>query len=655
MKKSVLYLNNNIIPVLSLDAVIIGSGCAGFNAADSLYKLGRKDIAIVSEGINMGTSRNTGSDKQTYYKLSLGGDVPDSVSKMTEDLFAGEGVNGDTALAEAAGSVRSFLKLADLGVPFPTNRYGEYVGYQTDHDLNKRATSAGPLTSRYMTEALEKSVRQNGTLILDRMLAFRLLVSDGKTEGILCLDMNALEKDNRGLTVISARNIIMATGGPAHCYAQSVYPESQTGMSGMALEAGAEAANLQEWQYGLASLKFRWNVSGSYQQVLPRYISIDNEGVEREFLSEHISDPAQMLNRIFCKGYQWPFDSRKAEDSSLIDLLVWRETMLLGRRVYLDFRSEPQGLQHGFDVLGQEAYSYLKNSRILLPTPIQRLQKLNPQAIELYRTHGIDLAQEPLEIGVCAQHHNGGLAVDADWQTSIQGLYAAGEAAGTFGVYRPGGSALNATQVGSLRAAEHIARTTTPDLSVSSGLEALVKTAATEFFIQTNAALKKYGSPINVSDEQFVFQTAMSRCSAHIRIPEEMKDLENQIKNKLSCFWEESHIDTPYELPALFKYRDMLITQLAILSAMQLSATQRGSCGAALVQQTDGKICFPILPELHFAPNIPQTENLCLITGRKDTGFLSFYHPVRPIPQRDCWFETVWADYEKRTKRALQE
>ena len=123
----------------------------------------------------MGTSRNTGSDKQTYYKLSLCGDEPDSISKMAEDLFAGEGVNGDTALAEAAGSVRSFLKLADLGVPFPTNRYGEYVGYQTDHALNKRATSAGPLTSKYMTEALEKSVRQNGTPILDRMLAFRLL------------------------------------------------------------------------------------------------------------------------------------------------------------------------------------------------------------------------------------------------------------------------------------------------------------------------------------------------------------------------------------------------------------------------------------------------------------------------------------------------
>ena len=103
----------------------------------------------------MGTSRNTGSDKQTYYKLSLCGDEPDSISKMAEDLFAGGGVNGDTALAEAACSVRSFIKLANLGVPFPTNAYGEYVGYKTDHDPRQRATSAGPLTSRYMTECLE--------------------------------------------------------------------------------------------------------------------------------------------------------------------------------------------------------------------------------------------------------------------------------------------------------------------------------------------------------------------------------------------------------------------------------------------------------------------------------------------------------------------
>ena len=67
------------IKVYSLNTVVVGSGAAGFNAADRLFSLGQRDIAIVTEGLNMGTSRNTGSDKQTYYKLTLAGDTPDSV------------------------------------------------------------------------------------------------------------------------------------------------------------------------------------------------------------------------------------------------------------------------------------------------------------------------------------------------------------------------------------------------------------------------------------------------------------------------------------------------------------------------------------------------------------------------------------------------
>lgn len=50
----------------------------------------------------------------------------------------------------------------------------------------------------------------------------------------------------------------------------------------MAFEAGAAGANLDCWQYGLASVGFRWNVSGSYQQAIPRYVSVDAQGVERE-------------------------------------------------------------------------------------------------------------------------------------------------------------------------------------------------------------------------------------------------------------------------------------------------------------------------------------------------------------------------------------
>ena len=441
----------------TFDTVIVGTGCAGYNCADWLYTLGRRDLAIVTRGRLSGASRNTGSDKQTYYKLSLASGMPDSVRKMARDLCAGGGVNAGVALAEAAGSTRSFMKLVNLGVPFPCNEYGEFVGYQTDHDHSGRATSAGPYTSKYMTEALERAVLEKGIPILEGLTAFHLFTLHGRVTGLACID-EAGESEAAGLVIFHCNQLVIATGGEAAAYWDSVYPESQTGALGMLVRAGVRLVNLNHWQYGLASTKFRWNVSGSYQQALPRYVSVGADGFEHEFLTEAFPNPAEMLGRIFLKGYQWPFDAQKAEGSSKIDLLVQQECAK-GRRVFLDFRRNPSGMGSGFGLIPEEAKKYLEHSGALLLTPYQRLQKLNPAAIGLYREHGIDLSNEMLEIAVCAQHQNGGADVDVNWQTSVTGLYAVGEAAGTFGAYRPGGTALNSAQVGSLRAAEHIART----------------------------------------------------------------------------------------------------------------------------------------------------------------------------------------------------
>ena len=55
---------------------------------------------------------------------------------------------------------------------------------------------------------------------------------------------------------------------------------------GIALEIGATANNLSESQFGLASTKFRWNVSGTYMQAIPRIFSTDASGSdERDFLA----------------------------------------------------------------------------------------------------------------------------------------------------------------------------------------------------------------------------------------------------------------------------------------------------------------------------------------------------------------------------------
>ena len=614
------------------DAVVIGTGCAGYNCADWLYDLGYKNIAIMTERKNAGTSRNTGSDKQTYYKLSLAGDEGDSVMNMAKTLFGGGAMDGDVALCEAANSARCFMKLANLGVQFPTNDFGEYVGYKTDHDPYCRATSIGPYTSKKMTEVLEASVEKKGITILDNAQAISILTDSGAVTGVLAI--NNRKKDGVEYIAVRAPHVVLATGGPAAIYADNVYPLSHTGNSSLALEAGADFSNLSEWQYGLASTDFRWNVSGTYQQVLPKYISIDKDGVEREFLKDYFETPSDMLKNIFLKGYEWPFDVRKIHGSSYIDLLVYRESAILGRDVYMDFRSEPWGLENGFDILDEVSYNYLKNSDALISLPIERLRKMNERAISLYLDHGIDITKEPLKVAVCAQHNNGGVRIDSNWQTNVTGLYTVGEAAGSLGIFRPGGSALNSCQVGSMRAAEHIVYQSKN--TVSESFESIVKAAVDS----ANALIEKTKSDSStLKSMRNCYGKRMSRDFAFLRDISVMSASIEEIGADINSFSEDNLWKEYSEIPALFKNLDIIRMQQAVAVTILYTAKEFGSRGSGYV-----------LDGTDFMDRLPVAENTDgrtkIVTVNKSESISARCVPVRPIPvDRDLWFEKVWNKY----------
>ena len=454
------------------------------------------------------------------------------------------------------------------------------MGYQTDHDVRRRATSVGPLTSKMMTEALERSVRARGVPILDHAYAVKILTEPDSVEA---LDVYLPEK--REMLRIRCANIILCTGGPAHIYQDRVYPESHHGMSGLAFAAGAKGANLDCWQYGLASLKFRWNLSGSYQQSLPRYVSVDEHGVEREFLADAMGEDAAIAN-TFLKGYQWPFDPSRMAGSSQVDMLVKQEVDA-GRRVYLDYLHNPRG--YAPERLNQETYNYLLNCGALLGTPIKRLRAINQPAIQLYLDHGIDLTQEWLEIRVCAQHHNGGIAVDAHWQTCVPGLYVCGEAAGTFGRKRPGGTALNATQVGSLRAAQHVIRNG--------------RQISDDLFLNVPIFL-----PVGDAEK---FQREMTRVAAFSRNPAGMKKLKREVEEALSNTRPAEPGDADF-LPRLL-LQDILLTQREVLSAMLYAEKEEKDVSGVLMT----------------------------------SGGKSQRVPARPMPERDVWFERVWKEFRE--------
>ena len=196
------------IPVIDIHTAVVGSGAAGLNSADRLRQYGVEDLALITENMNSGTSRNTGSDKQTYYKLSLAGDAPDSVRRLAQILYEGGCVDGEHALCEAALSCQGFFKLVELGVPFPHDIFGQFVGYKTDHDPNDRGTSVGPYTSRYMTEALEQAVREKQIQIYDHHQVIEILTKSGEIYGLLCLKTE--ETQGNPYVIFRCQNVVYA-------------------------------------------------------------------------------------------------------------------------------------------------------------------------------------------------------------------------------------------------------------------------------------------------------------------------------------------------------------------------------------------------------------------------------------------------------------
>lgn len=618
-----------------VETLVVGSGASGYNAADLLFKGGARDIALITEGIKAGTSRNTGSDKQTYYKLSLSGDDKDSVRDLAQDLFNGGCVDGDIALVEASLSAPSFLRLVELGVPFPTNRYGEYVGYKTDHDPHRRATSSGPYTSRFMTEKLEAEVKKDGIEIVDGYQLVRILTSENEVRGAVFI-----ERKSGKTIVVLCRNLILATGGPAGIYSLSVYPISQYGATGVALECGAMGKNLTEWQYGLASLKPRWNVSGSYMQVLPRFLSIDEDGNEYDFLSSYIYSRPQMLSRVFLKGYQWPFDVRKLENgSSIVDILCLLEAEK-GRRVYLDYMHNPDFAPIPWDELSSDARSYLEASGATDDTPIKRLKKLNLPAYDFYLDKGVDLEKEYLEIGLCAQHNNGGLSINTWWESNISGLFPVGECAASHGVYRPGGSALNAGQCGSKRAVSWILEKATGNWSPLNVNEEDVK----EIENIVSSSLEGRIDGDSVYEE---VRRIMSISGSALRNKEDMKASLLLIDSYLSSF-SDIRVRSKGRIWNLFQLRNALITQKVYLSAMIENAKNKsGSRGSAIYSDKEGKI-HPRNLDDRFIYNLEDEEKRVIQEVKYNKGEVEFfYREPRPIPLDDDFFENVWREYRK--------
>jgi succinate dehydrogenase/fumarate reductase flavoprotein subunit len=643
------------LPVHRAEALVLGSGAAGLRAAVEL-KRRQVDVVVASQSAFGGTSACSGSDKQTLHTANTAG-RGDDFRALADALGAGGAMDEDTAYVEAVGSARALASLQFMGLPLPQDRLGGVLRYQTDHDEVGRATSCGPRTSRLMVQVLTREAIRLDIPIFNHTTGVRLLVASGaepRAVGVLAMAPKRRSTENPyGLAVFFCDSVIIATGGPGELYRDSVYPRHCFGSLGLALEAGIEAVNLTESQFGIGTPRdnFPWNLSGTYVQCMPYIFSRDARGSERNFLADYYRTTQELASNIFRKGYQWPFHATRMLDfgSSLLDLAVFRETQR-GRKVFMDFNRNPLPVpgdaEFSLDRLDEDVRAYLANGGALLEKPLDRLRQMNPLSIELYKRYKYDITRDPLEFAINNQHMNGGLEVDTWGATNLEGCYAVGEAAGTHGVTRPGGAALNAGQVFGTRCAEHIAARRKPNAAISSE-QALVEEAVTNTLGALRADSGLNGAAIRKDVQDRMSDHAAILCNAAgvKAAAEAAQALNESIQQQGISF------DGANEALRALQWRQTALASEAVLAALAFYLERGGgSRGARAVCDPNGDRT----PEARSGPlndvrfvaerSVDRSEQIHV---RFEAG--TFVCDARPIRRRDRnylpFFERDWPDY----------
>jgi fumarate reductase (CoM/CoB) subunit A len=226
--------------------------------------------------------------------------------------------------------------------------------------------------------------------------------------------------------VVLARAVVLAGGGAAAAFKTNVTPGSQTGdMWAMAYRAGCRFVNMEFFQCGPAVMKqgFKFIVHSHMWRLMPRLINVNGE----EFLKQYCPNGVSPEEVLRLKAMSYPFSVRT--DAKYLDIAIAKELMA--------GRGFPEGGVH-MDVTH---------------VPRQTLLEKAPITYEALLKADIDITAQPIPLGIAAQNFNGGILIDANGATGVQGLFAAGEVSGgVHGADRPGGNNLADTQVFGFRA-----------------------------------------------------------------------------------------------------------------------------------------------------------------------------------------------------------
>jgi L-aspartate oxidase len=367
------------------DVLVIGSGASGLAAAVSAEKAGAR-VAIATKG----SLQSCNSAKaQGGIQAAFGED--DSPEQHAQDVWKSSHETANMELVEILTSEApsAIHWLEELGVEF-TRENGGYRLARCGGASQKRLLQVGDRTGHAITKALRDAVESSSVITFPNS------------------PLHELEPGWRarvGEHVIEADTVVLAAGG--RCYAEAEergelstnHPGATGEVTKIALELGAESRDLDALQYHPNGGAWPANMQGySIPETTRAYGAVLLNADEEEFTDS--LGPRDVVAQAIVdevakgKGVETP-DGRPA---------VWLDTTRIAAH----------------------------DAELSLPYMLRR-----------YRAGGIDPLAEKILTYPVLHYQNGGLVIDRDSKTTLDGLYACGEiAGGTHGRNRMMGNSL---------------------------------------------------------------------------------------------------------------------------------------------------------------------------------------------------------------------
>ncbi|MFH1756758.1 MAG: FAD-binding protein [Pseudomonadota bacterium] len=372
---------------LTTDILIVGGGLAAMMAAweASAYPL---SILMVSKGKvgNSGATLMAGSNFAAV--LPEAQEQGDSIAFHIEDtLLGGAGINDPNLVRILAQNAPADLLLLEkLGVRFLKKKERFDIRKPPGH-RNPRTVftqnSGVPMTirGRTITAPLLQILLQKKIPFLEGVNILRLTTQEGRLTGAIALDRKSGE-----MITIECQAAIIASGGAGHLYEINTNPGDLTGNSySLALESGCTLRDMEFVQF-YPCLHLGSPRVPIYSPILSDGAVLRNKQGDR-FLAKYEPDRMESATR------------------DVVSRAIYREIQ------------EGRGIEGGV---------YLD----LTPIPADLLHFRFPDLLKLFQHHGIDLQKQWIRVAPAAHFFMGGVVIDEHCQTSIPGLFAAGEATG---------------------------------------------------------------------------------------------------------------------------------------------------------------------------------------------------------------------------------